>query len=102
CSALVSHAKLFSSCSVFVTASDSFWEPARRCSISFLVSAQAALAAARQARAAYNCPVARGWESKSVEEQQAEALSEARQNKPRPTPEQLGLQRKRQAILLSR
>jgi len=46
--------------------------------------------------------VARGWESKSVEEQQAEAQPETRQNKPRQTPEQLELQRRREAILLSR
>jgi len=46
--------------------------------------------------------VARGWDSKSVEEQQAEARSETRQDKPRQTPQQLELQRRRESILLSR
>jgi len=46
--------------------------------------------------------VARGWESKAVEQQQAEALSDGGQKKPRPSPEQLALQRKREGILLAR
>jgi len=46
--------------------------------------------------------VARGWESKSVEEQQSEARSGTRQNKPRQTPQQLERQRRRESILLSR
>ena len=46
--------------------------------------------------------MARGWESKSVEEQQAEARSETRQDKPHPSPHQLELQRRRESILLSR
>ena len=46
--------------------------------------------------------MARGWESKSVEEQQAEARSEIRQNKSRQTAQQLELQRRRESTLLSR
>jgi GTP cyclohydrolase I len=46
--------------------------------------------------------VARGWESKSVEQQQAEVLSDGAQKRPRQSLEQLGLQRKREGILLTR
>jgi len=46
--------------------------------------------------------VARGWASKSVEEQQAEVPSDTRPRKAGQTPEQLRVQRKQQAILLSR
>jgi hypothetical protein len=51
---------------------------------------------------AYNVPVARGWESKSIEEQQASALSDSSPHKPHFTPAQLEMQRKKQDILLSR
>lgn len=46
--------------------------------------------------------VARGWESKSVEEQQAEAASTARKIRPLLTPEQLSKERKRQSLMLAR
>jgi len=46
--------------------------------------------------------VARGWESKSVEEQQAQAATPASQAKPRLTPAQLQLQQQREGLLLSR
>jgi hypothetical protein len=45
--------------------------------------------------------VARGWESKSVEEQQAEAIVPA-STKPHLTPEQILVQRQRQGLLLAR
>jgi len=46
--------------------------------------------------------VARGWESKSVEEQQSNAASAPRKLGPRLTPDQLTRQRQRQGLLLSR
>jgi len=45
--------------------------------------------------------VARGWESKSVEEQQAEAAVPAN-TKPRLTLAEIAIQRRRQGLLLSR
>jgi hypothetical protein len=45
--------------------------------------------------------MARGWESKSVEQQQEDASSEA-QKKPLLTPEQLAEQKRRQGLELSR
>jgi hypothetical protein len=50
----------------------------------------------------YNFPVARGWESKSVEEQQAQAVSTPSPAKPPLTPGQIAIQRQRQGLLLSR
>jgi hypothetical protein len=50
----------------------------------------------------YNFPVARGWESKSVEEQQALAVSAPSPAKPPLTPAQIANQRQRQGLLLSR
>lgn len=46
--------------------------------------------------------VARGWESKSVEEQQAEAASAPAKPHTALTPAQLAVQRKKQGLLLSR
>jgi hypothetical protein len=46
--------------------------------------------------------VARGWESKSVEDQQAEAVSSRGPAKPPLTPAQIASQHKRQALQLSR
>ena len=46
--------------------------------------------------------MARGWESKSVEEQQAEAKSEPRAPKPPMTPEEIARQRQKQSFALSR
>jgi len=46
--------------------------------------------------------VARGWESKSVEEQQAEAAATPASQKPPLTPEQSARQRERQGLILSR
>jgi hypothetical protein len=46
--------------------------------------------------------VARGWESKSVEEQQAEAVATPSPAKPPLTPAQIGIQRQRQGLMLSR
>jgi hypothetical protein len=46
--------------------------------------------------------VARGWESKSVEEQQVEAASASNPEKPRLTPDQIASQRQKQGLLLSR
>jgi hypothetical protein len=46
--------------------------------------------------------MARGWESKSVEQQQAEATTESRKSSPRLTPAQLAIQRQKQGFLLSR
>jgi hypothetical protein len=50
----------------------------------------------------YNSCVARGWESKSVEEQQAEAVATPSPAKPPLTPAQIASQRQRQGLLLSR
>jgi hypothetical protein len=52
--------------------------------------------------ARYNFSVARGWESKSVEEQQAEAVSSPGPAPPLLTPAQIASQRQRQGLLLSR
>lgn len=46
--------------------------------------------------------MARGWESKSVEAQIESASSRSGEAKPRLTPEQLDLQRKRDSLLLHR
>jgi hypothetical protein len=46
--------------------------------------------------------VARGWESKSVEEQQAAASEKAATPKPRLTPEQKAAQSRKEALRLSR
>jgi uncharacterized protein involved in exopolysaccharide biosynthesis len=50
---------------------------------------------------AYNLTVARGWESKSVEQQQEEATSSRRQGKLL-TPEQIAKQQKHKGLELSR
>lgn len=50
----------------------------------------------------YNLPMARGWESKSVEEQQSQAGSSEPKPGPRPTPDQLIRQHQRDGLLLSR
>jgi hypothetical protein len=52
--------------------------------------------------ARYNVPVARGWESKSVEEQQAQAVSPPGPAPPPLTPAQIAIQRQRKGLLLSR
>jgi len=46
--------------------------------------------------------MARGWGSKSVEEQQAEALTAPRSAKPPLTPGQIASQRQKQGLTLSR
>ena len=46
--------------------------------------------------------MARGWESKSVEEQQAQAVSEASPARPPLTPAQIASARGKQGLLLSR
>jgi hypothetical protein len=46
--------------------------------------------------------MARGWESKSIEAQQAEAAEAAQQRKPRLTPEQASRQRQLDGLNLSR
>jgi hypothetical protein len=46
--------------------------------------------------------VARGWESKSVEEQQAQAASTVQKGRRPLTPEQLAQERKRQGLMLAR
>jgi hypothetical protein len=50
----------------------------------------------------YNSCVARGWESKSVEEQQAQAASTPSPAKPPLTPAQIASQRHRHGLMLSR
>jgi hypothetical protein len=52
--------------------------------------------------ARYNLSVARGWESKSVEEQQAEAVSPSGPAPPPLTPAQMASQHQRKGLLLSR
>ena len=51
---------------------------------------------------AYNLVMARGWESKSVEQQQEEATSSTKQNRQQLTPEQIADQKRRQGLELSR
>jgi hypothetical protein len=46
--------------------------------------------------------MARGWESKAVEEQQAQAVSNPGPAKPPLTPAQIANQRRKQGLLLSR
>ncbi len=46
--------------------------------------------------------MARGWESKSIEEQQSQAASIEPKAGPRPTPDQLARQHQQQGLLLSR
>jgi hypothetical protein len=46
--------------------------------------------------------MARGWESKSVEQQQEEATSSPQQNRKQLTPEQIVDQQRRQGLELSR
>jgi hypothetical protein len=50
----------------------------------------------------YNFLVARGWESKSVEEQQAQAVSPSGPPPPPLTPAQIASQRQRTGLLLAR
>lgn len=50
----------------------------------------------------YNLFMARGWESKAIEEQQSQATSSGSRSRPRATPEQMARQRQRQGLLLSR
>jgi hypothetical protein len=52
--------------------------------------------------AGYNLSVARGWESKSVEEQQAQAVSPSGPAPPPLTPAQIASQRQRTGLMLSR
>ncbi len=54
-----------------------------------------------RAKLAYNSPMARGWESKAVEEQQAAAVREA-ESKQQLTPKQLVLQHREDGLQLSR
>lgn len=49
----------------------------------------------------YNCVMARGWESKSVEDQQAAAAQQV-ESKQRLTPEEVARKRQEEAIQLSR
>ena len=53
-------------------------------------------------RTGYNLRMARGWESKAVEEQQAEATTTSDPTKVRLDPEQVAKQKERQGLLLSR
>ena len=53
-------------------------------------------------RTGYNLCMARGWESKAVEEQQAEASSKPDPAKVRLEPEQVATQKQRQGLLLAR
>jgi hypothetical protein len=50
----------------------------------------------------YNLSMARGWESKAVEQQQAEANARSDSPRVRLTPEQMAQQRQQEGLLLSR
>jgi hypothetical protein len=50
----------------------------------------------------YNFLMARGWESKSVEDQQAEAASPLDKSKPQLTPDQLAKKRESDGLILTR
>jgi len=56
----------------------------------------------REALSVSSLAMARGWESKSVEEQQAEAASRLPKRRPPQTPEQLAEERRRQGLILAR
>jgi hypothetical protein len=53
-------------------------------------------------RSGYNLVMARGWESKSIEDQQAEAASPVDKSKPQLTPDQIAGQRRRDGLILTR
>jgi len=53
-------------------------------------------------RPRYNLPMARGWESKAVEQQQAEAYASSGADKVRLAPDQITKQTQQQGLLLSR
>ena len=53
-------------------------------------------------RRGYNLFMARGWESKAVEDQQAEAAATSDPTKVRLAPEQVARQKQQQGLLLSR
>jgi hypothetical protein len=53
-------------------------------------------------RPGYNLPMARGWESKAVEDQQAEAAATTNPNKVRLAPEEVAKEKQQQGLLLSR
>lgn len=55
-----------------------------------------------EATATYNVCMARGWESKSVEAQQAGAIEEKQRPKARMSPERAALQRRIEGLALSR
>jgi hypothetical protein len=57
---------------------------------------------ATEGHGSYNFLVARGWESKSVEEQQAEAATTSGPAKPPLTRAQIASQHQRQGLFLSR
>ncbi|HVM93009.1 MAG TPA: hypothetical protein VMT67_09375 [Terriglobales bacterium] len=46
--------------------------------------------------------MARGWESKSVEQQQADALDQGKPSRPRLSPEEQKRNRRRETLLLAR
>jgi len=50
----------------------------------------------------YNLLVARGWESKSIEEQQAQAAASLDRTRPQLTPTQIARQQRRDGLSLSR
>jgi len=50
----------------------------------------------------YNLHMARGWESKSVEEQQAQAAVDSRKPRPSLTPRQMANERQHQLLTLAR
>lgn len=59
-------------------------------------------ASAKHSADEYNFFMARGWESKSVEEQQSEAVSISSKRRHALSPEQLASERRKQDLLLSR
>lgn len=58
--------------------------------------------AARSIDEEYNHLVARGWESKSVEEQQAESASNRQARRPARSPDQLAREKREKELTLSR
>jgi hypothetical protein len=50
----------------------------------------------------YNFVMARGWESKSVEDQQAEVVSPVDKSRPHLTPDQLSKRREQDGLVLTR
>jgi hypothetical protein len=89
-----------------LVSSDPIFRKSAHCDVSLMLAHRLSKIwtkpAVRHALSRYNFCVARGWESKSVEEQQAQAVSTPGPAKLPLTPAQIASQRHKQGLLLSR